>query len=71
MRMDCHNDLSCSTECSVVVTTPATTYEKRLGLTQAEDYILTLFCPVISIAPSPTGKLFATASGDLRARIWK
>jgi hypothetical protein len=26
---------------------------------------------VISVAPSPTGKLFATGSGDLRARIWK
>jgi glucose repression regulatory protein TUP1 len=26
---------------------------------------------VISVAPSPTGDLFATGSGDLSARIWK
>lgn len=26
---------------------------------------------VISVAPSPTGKLFATGSGDMRARIWR
>lgn len=26
---------------------------------------------VISVAPSPTGGLFATGSGDLRARIWR
>lgn len=28
-------------------------------------------CAVISVAPSPTGKLFATGSGDMRARIWR
>ena len=27
--------------------------------------------PVISVAPSPTGGVFATGSGDMRARIWK
>ena len=27
--------------------------------------------PVISVAPSPVGELFATGSGDMRARIWK
>ena len=26
---------------------------------------------VISVAPSPQGELFATGSGDLRARIWR
>ena len=26
---------------------------------------------VISVAPSPQGELFATGSGDMRARIWK
>ena len=26
---------------------------------------------VISVAPSPTGQLFATGSGDMRARIWR
>ena len=26
---------------------------------------------VISVAPSPKGELFATGSGDMRARIWK
>jgi glucose repression regulatory protein TUP1 len=26
---------------------------------------------VISVAPSPTGQLFATGSGDLRAKIWR
>jgi hypothetical protein len=26
---------------------------------------------VISVAPSPTGGLFATGSGDMRARIWR
>lgn len=26
---------------------------------------------VISVAPSPQGDLFATGSGDMRARIWK
>lgn len=26
---------------------------------------------VISVAPSPTGNLFATGSGDMRARIWR
>jgi general transcriptional corepressor TUP1 len=25
---------------------------------------------VISVAPCPTGSLFATGSGDMRARIW-
>src|ERR1700735_4459761 len=28
-------------------------------------------CAVISVAASPTGKLFATGSGDLRTRIWR
>jgi glucose repression regulatory protein TUP1 len=27
--------------------------------------------PVISVAPSPTGGVFATGSGDMRARIWR
>lgn len=26
---------------------------------------------VISVAPSPQGELFATGSGDMRARIWR
>ena len=26
---------------------------------------------VISVAPSPAGDLFATGSGDMRARIWR
>lgn len=26
---------------------------------------------VISVAPSPMGALFATGSGDMRARIWR
>ena len=26
---------------------------------------------VISVAPSPQGRLFATGSGDMRARIWR
>lgn len=26
---------------------------------------------VISVAPCPTGELFATGSGDMRARIWR
>lgn len=26
---------------------------------------------VISVAPSPAGELFATGSGDMRARIWR
>lgn len=26
---------------------------------------------VISVAPSPTNNLFATGSGDMRARIWR
>lgn len=26
---------------------------------------------VISVAPSPSGGLFATGSGDMRARIWR
>ena len=26
---------------------------------------------VISVAPSPMGGLFATGSGDMRARIWR
>jgi general transcriptional corepressor TUP1 len=25
---------------------------------------------VISVAPCPTGNLFATGSGDMKARIW-
>ena len=26
---------------------------------------------VISVAPSPVGTLFATGSGDMKARIWR
>lgn len=26
---------------------------------------------VISVAPSPKGELFATGSGDMKARIWR
>lgn len=26
---------------------------------------------VISVAPCPTGALFATGSGDMKARIWR
>ena len=28
-------------------------------------------CVVISVAPSPVGNLFATGSGDMKARIWR
>lgn len=31
----------------------------------------TLTTAVISVAPSPTNNLFATGSGDMRARIWR
>jgi hypothetical protein len=38
----------------------------------AQDIKLTnLSFAVISVAPSPQGELFATGSGDLRARIWR
>ncbi|KAF8416504.1 hypothetical protein EV426DRAFT_419131 [Tirmania nivea] len=30
-----------------------------------------IFHVVISVAPSPMGGLFATGSGDMRARIWR
>jgi glucose repression regulatory protein TUP1 len=29
------------------------------------------FSSVISVAPSPMGNLFATGSGDMKARIWR
>lgn len=29
------------------------------------------FSTVISVAPSPVGNLFATGSGDMKARIWR
>ncbi len=32
---------------------------------------MTSYSLVISVAPSPQGELFATGSGDMRARIWK
>ena len=37
-----------------------------LGFILIDDYF-----SVISVAPSPVGELFATGSGDMRARIWK
>ena len=33
--------------------------------------LIIVCCLVISVAPSPVGELFATGSGDMRARIWK
>ena len=36
-----------------------------------DDRKLTQSCIVISVAPSPTGELFATGSGDQRAKIWR
>ena len=33
--------------------------------------LTTITFKVISVAPSPQGELFATGSGDMRARIWK
>lgn len=33
--------------------------------------LLTMSNLVISVAPSPMGNLFATGSGDMRARIWR
>lgn len=37
---------------------------------EAESVTLT-FSAVISVAPSPQGELFATGSGDMKARIWR
>ena len=34
-------------------------------------WLTTVSYLVISVAPSPKGELFATGSGDMRARIWK
>ena len=34
-------------------------------------FAFTDFDIVISVAPSPQGELFATGSGDMRARIWR
>lgn len=34
-------------------------------------WLITVHHLVISVAPSPKGELFATGSGDMRARIWK
>lgn len=42
---------------------------KALGATSLQQ--LQLIAAVISVAPSPQGELFATGSGDMRARIWK
>ena len=33
--------------------------------------LINVYYLVISVAPSPVGELFATGSGDMRARIWK
>ena len=33
--------------------------------------MLFLLCVVISIAMGPTGGLFATGSGDMKARVWR
>jgi len=33
--------------------------------------LLLILRTVISVAPAPTGNLFATGSGDMRARIWR
>ena len=38
---------------------------------QTNTLLTTVNCVVISVAPSPQGELFATGSGDMRARIWK
>ena len=40
-------------------------------LTGLRLLLIYVHCPVISVAPSPQGELFATGSGDMRARIWK
>lgn len=37
----------------------------------AADEFLFVIVTVISVAPSPSGGLFATGSGDMRARIWR
>lgn len=37
----------------------------------AADQFLFVIVTVISVAPSPSGGLFATGSGDMRARIWR
>ena len=40
-------------------------------LCRLEMMLIHVHCSVISVAPSPQGELFATGSGDMRARIWK
>ena len=36
-----------------------------------EPHLLIHSVAVISVAPSPMGQLFATGSGDMKARIWR
>ena len=38
---------------------------------RTDQHLLILRGTVISVAPAPTGNLFATGSGDMRARIWR
>lgn len=48
---------------------------KNSGATSVLNWLRSLLITVnylvISVAPSPKGELFATGSGDMRARIWK
>ena len=48
---------------------------KNSGATSVLNWLrpllITVQYLVISVAPSPKGELFATGSGDMRARIWK
>ena len=45
---------------------------RRMGhLTSGCDAMTDRNGTVISVAPSPQGNLFATGSGDMRARIWR
>ena len=39
--------------------------------TRGDELIAVFSYLVISVAPSPAGGLFATGSGDMRARIWR
>lgn len=41
------------------------------SMKHAADEFLFVIVTVISVAPSPSGGLFATGSGDMRARIWR